>query len=85
MESEETQLEARAVVCMLLVQGAKMPGKAMQLQKTRIILDDEGIKRLEPGGRDNLLRQKRDRFPHAAEALRKIRFRSSMEAPLTAD
>ena len=69
---------------MLLVQGAKTPGKSMQLQKTRVILDDEGIKRLEPGGHDHLLRQKHERFPHAAEALRKIRFRSSMEAPVTA-
>lgn len=73
-----------AAVCVLLVQGTKGPGKSMQLQKTRIILDDEGIRRLEPGGHDNLLRQKHGRFPHAAGALRKMRFRSSMEAPLTA-
>ncbi len=74
---------ATVAKCMVLMQGTKRPGTSLQLQKTRIILDDEGIKRLEPGGQDNLLRQKQDRFPHAAEALRKIRFKSSMEAPLT--
>jgi len=62
------------------VQGMN-PEKSMQLQKTRIILDDEGIKRLEPGGHDHLLREKQFRFPLAADAIRRIRFKSSMEAP----
>ena len=62
------------------VQGVN-PEKFMQLQKTRIILDDEGIKRLEPGGHDHLLREKQPRFPLAADAIRRIRFRNGMEAP----
>ncbi len=66
------------------LQGAS-PEKSLQLQKTRIILDDEGIKRLEPGGHNYLQRTRRPRLPAAADALRRIRFRSSTEAPLKAD
>ena len=66
---------------LLSLQGAS-PEKSLHLQKTRIILDDEGIKRLEPGGHDHLRRMRRPRLPAAAGALRKIRLRSSAEAPL---
>ena len=70
--------------CASPLQGAS-PEKSLQLQKTRIILDDEGIKRLEPGGHNHLQRTRRPRLPAAADALRRIRFRSSTEAPLKAD
>ena len=61
---------------LLNVQGVS-PEKSLQLQKTRIILDDEGIKRIEPGGDNYLAQQRHSKFPLTADAIRKVVFRSS--------